>query len=81
MGINFAHNPGAGRLKNPKNGSGSYFYLIAIFGYLVVSPICPQRDTYQKVHRGPVYRGGQIYIYTVKYRKEQPSLKSKVRIC
>ena len=69
-------NPGAGKLKNQKNGSGSYFYLIAIFGCLIVPPISPQRDTYQKVHRGPVMGGGgQIYIYTVTYKKEQPSLK------
>ena len=57
------YNPGAGKLKNPKNGSGSYFYLIAIFGCLIVPPISPQRDTYQKVHRGPVI-GGVKFTFT-----------------
>jgi hypothetical protein len=30
--VYFPNNQGAGRLKNPKSGSGSYCYLIAIFG-------------------------------------------------
>ena len=56
-------NQGAEGLKNLKSGSDSYFYLIAIFGYLLVPPIITQRDTYEKVHTGQVI-GGVKFTFT-----------------
>ena len=48
--------------ENPKNGSASYFYLIAIFGYCMVPPSA-HKGYLPKSTQGSSY-GSQIYIYT-----------------
>ena len=59
-----------------------YFYLKSIFGYFIVPPPAHSEIILKsKSTHGSSYGvGGGDWHYTVKYRKEQPSLKSEVHL-